>query len=85
MPTYISRRDAAAFITGKGVPIAAATLTAKAGEGTGPKYCVINHKALYTPEDCLEWIAQEAARTPQRQPRTTPRTHGRRPRLAASA
>jgi hypothetical protein len=53
--TQLSRADAARFLTGKGLQIAATTLAKKAVQGSGPPYQVWNGRATYCIDDLEKW------------------------------
>ena len=70
MPRFMGRDDAAKRICAEGVPITAQTLADQACDGRGPKFAIINGRALYTEADLLKWIAREASKTPAPRRRT---------------
>jgi hypothetical protein len=55
-PTYLSRAEAADFLTKqRNLPIAPATLMKYASTGEGPKHAKWGHRAIYTIEDLNAW------------------------------
>lgn len=54
-PRYLSRPEAAAFLTEHGFPISKNTLQKMATTGGGPTYRIFGHRALYTPDDLIAW------------------------------
>lgn len=52
-----------------GVPIGDGGLKDLANRGRGPKYSIINGRALYTDDDIDAWVAEQSARPPQKRPR----------------
>jgi hypothetical protein len=52
---YLSRKEAAAYLTGKWFPIAPSTLNVKASKATGPFYRLMGGAAVYTREDLDAW------------------------------
>jgi hypothetical protein len=60
---YLPRPRAAEFLRDSvGISISAQGLADRAHEGTGPRYSIINGRAVYTESDLVEWVAQQAAR-----------------------
>ncbi len=55
MPSYMLRPEAAEFLTDRGFPTAKNTLQKYATTGGGPVYRIFGNRALYTPEDLLDW------------------------------
>ena len=53
---YLTREEAAQYLTDLGVGIAATTLQKMASEGGGPAYRVIGRKALYKPAELEAWV-----------------------------
>jgi hypothetical protein len=51
----LTRRAAAAFLRGRGFPVAEATLATKATRGGGPPYSLWSGRALYRAGDLLDW------------------------------
>jgi hypothetical protein len=54
-PKYLTRKQAAQFLTEEGFPIAVSTLSSMASRGGGPAYQLFNGKAMYEPRKLLEW------------------------------
>ena len=52
---YMLRPEAAKFLTDRGFPTAKNTLQKYATTGGGPVYRIYGNRALYTPEDLLDW------------------------------
>jgi hypothetical protein len=65
MPKYRTRSEAAAYLTGIGLPITKLTLQKYATTGGGPEYQVFGNKAVYTDEALDAWVAQKL-RAPRR-------------------
>lgn len=60
---YRNRKLAAQYLTSdKGVQTSEQGLADKARRGQGPKYAIINNRALYTEADLDAWVAAQAAR-----------------------
>jgi hypothetical protein len=59
---YRNRPLSAEYLTARGVATTAQGLADKATDGTGPRYSIINGRALYTEADLDAWIAAQAAR-----------------------
>jgi hypothetical protein len=66
MPTYLDRNGATCFIRGEGVPMGNTALANQASNGDGPKYSIINGRALYQREDLLKWISTQASIPPRK-------------------
>lgn len=56
---YLSRADAAEFLSEQGLPISASTLAKLAVVGGGPPFAKFMSRALYQPEDLQEWAARK--------------------------
>lgn len=54
---YLSRREAAEYLKGKGLPIAPTTLSKLACIGGGPVYQSFGRLARYLPADLDAWAA----------------------------
>lgn len=52
---FLTRIEAAAFLTENGYPIGKGTLQKIASTGGGPRYRIFGNKALYTPSDLIDW------------------------------
>lgn len=60
---YRTRQLAAEFLTAQTtIRITEQALADKAHRGTGPKYTIVNGRALYTEGDLLTWVSDQAAR-----------------------
>lgn len=69
---YLTRATAADYLTDeKGVKTTTQTLADKASAGAGPRYSIINGRALYTEADLDAWVAEQAARPVQRRRRSS--------------
>jgi hypothetical protein len=66
MTTYLPREKATAFVREQGVPIGDRQLGELAYRGGGPKFSIINGRALYLAKDLLAWIKAQASRAPQK-------------------
>jgi hypothetical protein len=60
MKTYINRKDATEFLRAIGVELGDATLANLASDGKGPRYTIINGRALYTEGALREWVNNQA-------------------------
>lgn len=58
MSEYLSRKQAADFLTARGTAIAKTTLGKLASIGGGPKFYRFGNRALYRREDLLAWVDQ---------------------------
>lgn len=56
--SYLSRRGAANYLQGRGVPITEATLATKASRGDGPTFVKFCGRALYTEEWLDAWLCE---------------------------
>lgn len=56
---FMSRTEAAAYATAKGVPVSKNTLQKFATVGGGPIYRRFGNKALYVATDMDAWIAEK--------------------------
>lgn len=56
--TFLTRRDAAALLREAGVPVRDSTLESTASNGQGPKYSIVNGRALYVRADLEAWLEQ---------------------------
>ncbi len=59
---YLTRQEAADYLSERGLHIAKNTLQRYATTGGGPEYCIFGNRALYTPDSLDRW-AVSAART----------------------
>ena len=62
---FKTRPEATEFVRALGVPTGKTTLAELASEDRGPRYVIINGRALYTEQDLLAWIQQQADQSPQ--------------------
>jgi hypothetical protein len=65
MSQYLDRKGATEFVRNQGVPAGNTALANLASDGKGPKYAIINGRALYKPEDLLKWISEQASAPPR--------------------
>jgi hypothetical protein len=62
---YLTRRKATAYLNEvRGVPTGEHTLEMLAGKKLGPRYAMINGRALYTEENLDAWVDAQAADKP---------------------
>lgn len=62
MPTYLTRPDQRAYLLEThGIPLGKTALENMASDGVGPKYVLINGKALSTREWLDEWVKEQAS------------------------
>jgi hypothetical protein len=59
---YRDRQGATAYLRGKGVQIGDGGLKDLANRDRGPRYAIINGRALYEDSALDEWIESQAAR-----------------------
>jgi hypothetical protein len=64
-PQFKDRSTATDYIRSCGIKIGNTGLETLATEDRGPKYVIINGRALYLEEDLLAWIRSVAERSPQ--------------------
>jgi hypothetical protein len=63
---YLTREKATEFIRNDcGVPIGDSRLGDLVHRGGGPRYSIINGRALYTAKDLLAWISEQASAAPR--------------------
>ena len=55
----LTRREAAAFLTERGLPISPKTLASRASRGNGPEYEIFLNRAVYKPSKLLGWADRE--------------------------
>jgi len=55
MQTYLTRAEAANYLTERGLRVSKNTMQKWATVGGGPTYRLFGNRALYTPEDLLSW------------------------------
>jgi hypothetical protein len=53
----LTRKQASAFLTERGFPVAPKTLDKYACRGGGPRYTLFGRRTLYSPSDLLTWVA----------------------------
>lgn len=70
-PSFLTRRDAADFLTKNGYPFAATTLAKLFSTGGGPLCAHFGRKPLYAPADLLAWA--EGRTSAPRQKSSQPR------------
>ena len=56
---YLTRKEAAEFINGHGLPTTWKTLQKLASVGEGPKYKRFGRNTVYTEADLLEWMERK--------------------------
>lgn len=59
MTTYLTRQEAAEYLSAKGAPYAKNTLQKFASIGGGPVYRRIGNKTLYAPADLDRWFEEK--------------------------
>lgn len=52
---FLTRKQAAEFLTERGFPVAATTLQKYATIGGGPEYQKFGNRSLYKPEKLIKW------------------------------
>jgi hypothetical protein len=55
MPHYLDRREAAKYLTARGLKCSHNTLQKFATIGGGPEYAIFGNRALYTPQALDSW------------------------------
>jgi hypothetical protein len=65
MSSYLDRKRATKCVRDEGVQLGDTALANLASDGKGPKYAIINGRALYRREDILAWIAEQASAPPR--------------------
>ncbi len=61
-PTYLSRREAAGILSGRGFPTAPATLEKLASVGGGPPFRKYGRRVIYERGELLAWAEARARR-----------------------
>lgn len=61
---YLTRDHATKYLNEKGVPMGPLGLCNLASKERGPKYALINGRALYTTEWLDKWLEEQAANSP---------------------
>jgi hypothetical protein len=62
--TFLLRPDATAVLREAGVPATDSTLESLAVAGKGPRYAVLNGRAVYLRADLEQWLESQVRRTP---------------------
>ena len=78
---FLSRKEAAAYLKERGLPVAPATLAKYAVVGGGPVFQLFGRLPRYTVEELDRW-AQSRLSAPQRHTSETPTRRRGRPRKA---
>jgi hypothetical protein len=60
-PEFLPRAAAAKHLTKKGVPTTASALANQASDGIGPRYAIINGRAIYREADLDAWLTEQFA------------------------
>lgn len=55
MSEYLTRAEAAEFLTARGFPVSKNTLQKMATVGGGPIYQIFGNKSLYRPDALVQW------------------------------
>lgn len=63
---FKTRDRATEYIADKGIPVQHRTLGDMASRGIGPRYALINGRAVYRDKDLDAWIEEQFSRPPQR-------------------
>jgi hypothetical protein len=61
---YLTRQEAADYLSERGLQIAKNTLQKYATTGGDPEYCIFGNRALYTPEGLDRWAARKVKLSP---------------------
>ena len=72
MQVFLDRSKATEFLATIGIKTSEQGLADRVRAGNGPRYCVINGRALYLESDLLAWVQEQAARPVMRRPRLKP-------------
>jgi hypothetical protein len=56
---YLSRRESAAYLSNRGLPVSPNTLMKFATTGGGPRYARWGNRAVYLPADLDAWVASK--------------------------
>ena len=59
---YLTRREAAAYVTQRGLKLSSNTLQKMASRGGGPLYSIFGRNAVYTPQNLDAWIETKISR-----------------------
>jgi len=65
MSKFLHRQGATEFVREQGVQAGDTALANLASKGKGPVYSIINGRALYTRENLLKWITEQASALPR--------------------
>lgn len=65
MSKFLHRQGATEFMREQGVEAGDTALANLASKGKGPVYSIINGRALYTRENLLKWISEQASASPR--------------------
>jgi hypothetical protein len=57
---YLTRQQAADYLSERGLQIAKNTLQKYATTGGGPEYCIFGNRALHTPQSLDQWAVSAA-------------------------
>jgi hypothetical protein len=84
-PKFLDRAAVVSYLATLGVKTSVPTLQNLASQGCGPRYCLINGRALSTAEWVDAWVAAQAERDPHEAKRgrsqpTEPNTRNARSR-----
>jgi hypothetical protein len=52
---FLTRQDAAEFLTQRGLPVTKNQFQKLATTGGGPEYSIFGNRAVYSPENLLAW------------------------------
>lgn len=61
---YLTRQEAASYLSGRGLLVSKNTLQKFATTGGGPEYSIFGNRSLYTPDSLDAWA--EARLTPRK-------------------
>ena len=53
---YLTREEAAAYLSERGLLLSKNTLQKFATIGGGPEYAIFGNRALYTPDNLIAWV-----------------------------
>jgi hypothetical protein len=59
MPDFLSRKEAAAYVRAKGLPVSPLTLQKYATTGGGPLFQIFGNRAVYKPTNLDRWIGEK--------------------------
>jgi hypothetical protein len=60
---YLTRREAASYLSERGLPVSRNTLQKFATTGGGPEYWIFGNRALYTPANLDVWVETKLTRS----------------------